>query len=1012
MIAAFVRRPIGSILLCMALLLAGTASFFKLPVATLPHADFPVIVVQASLPGANPDTMASTVATPLERALGAISGVNEITSNSSLGSARVIVQFDLARDIDGAARDVQAAINAARPSLPSGMSSNPVYRKINPADAPIAIFALRSPTTPPEAMFDLANTVLAQRLSQISGVGQVTVGGGSLPSTKIDVDPSRLAASGLDANAVASAISSTNQYKPLGSLETASGRFQIRANDQLTTSADFAQAPIITPQGPLKISDIGHVYGGAQDSRNFGLSDGMPAVMILVMKQPGSNVIETVDRIKAALPLLQADVPPSMELAFILDGTGIIRASLHEAEKTLLLSSLLVVAVCFVYLRSWRAALIPAVAVPLSLAGACALILALGFSLNNLSVMALIVATGFVVDDAVVVLENISVKLSQGMPPAQAAYFGTKEVAFTVVSMSLSLVAVFIPILFMGGVVGRYLQEFAATLCGAILISMVVSLTATPSLCALILRPIHESAKPFGLAFYARTLEFPIRHKAATLVLLCACLVASGFLFARSPKALLPKQDAGLLIGNIQADQSISFQAMRAKIAQFSELMKRDPDVVTVAAYTGGGAANSATLYGILKPQDERESTLDQIIARLRPTLAGVSGAQLFLQGGGESRSGSRSGNATYQYTVQADDAAYLRASEPKVRQILARLPELEDVSTDTNAKGRQIRIDFDRDAMARLGVSIRAADAAIASLFAQRLATTVYGAMNQYRVVVQAPPELFEGPASLSLVHVQAKPPGSTTSKAIPLSAFATWSESAAPLSVNHQAQLPSTTVSFNLPEGVALSEASIAIERAMASEAPSGLIGGFSGGAKLFKDTLANQPYLIAAALLVVYIVLGMLYENLRHPWTILSTIPSAAAGAMLALWITGTEFSIVALIGIILLIGIVKKNAIMVVDFAVEARARGASPEEAIREACLRRYRPIMMTTMAALLGALPMAFGSGVGFELRAPLGVAISGGLLLSQLVTLYSTASVYLLLEPREPAPKGVPHET
>ena len=1005
MISLFCRRPVAALLLSLSILLLGALALQKLPVSALPQAEFPVIIVQAQLPGASPDIIASAVATPLERALGSISGVNEITSTCQLGSCTIAIQFDLARPIDSAAQDVQAALSAANKLLPAGMPSPPVYRKINPADAPILILSLSSPTQGRAAMYDLASTVLAQKLSRIQGVGQVNVGGGSLPALRADLDPAALYAAGIDAESVRAAVAANNPPTPLGAYSQGPVSLRIASNDQIKTPAQLAQIPLKTDsQGRiLRLSAVANARSGSQDERASAFSDGNPAVMLIVFKQPGSNVVETVERIAKAMPELNSQIPASMKLEIRSDTTKSVKASVHEAAKSLWIACALVTLVALAFLRNARAALATAISVPISLFGAIAAMLPLGFSINNLSLMALIVAAGFVVDDAVVVVENICKKIEAGMPPPQAAYAGASEVAFTVVSMSLSLIAVFIPILFMNGIIGRYFFEFSATMAAAILASLAVSLTAVPAFCARFLLP-SKATKPRAAFFaaalcaYEKLLAASLRRPKSMAASLAFVLAGSFWLAGLIPKGFFPIQDTGMLMGGAQADQAISFEAMSAKVQAYSKIILEDPDVEHVSATLGSGggpgskAGNSASFFVSLKPKSERASGSEQIIARLRPKLAKIAGSQLFLQSSGDMRMGGRSANALFQYTLQADDANLLRKAEIQARALFAALPELADVGTDANDKGSQTLLEYDRDALARAGIAVRQADANLSALYSQRIAGAIFEPMNQYRIVLAAPAQDSDSPGTLALA---AASNGSGLAK---FADFATWSQASAPLTAAHQSLRPAVTVSFNLAAGKSLSEASAAVENA-ARSLPAGVSGSFAGQAKFFKDTFSNQPMLIAGALAAIYIVLGILYESLRHPLTILTTIPGAAAGALIALYATGTEFSLIAMIGIILLVGIVKKNAIMLIDRAIDLERSGTPFAESLARASRERIRPILMTTLAAMLGAVPLITGSVAdGGEMRAPLGITIIGGLALSQLLSLFTTPALHALV--------------
>jgi multidrug efflux pump len=1006
--APFIERPVATTLLTLGIALTGAVAFNLLPVSPLPQVDFPTIAVRASLPGASPETMAATVATPLERALGRIAGVTEMTSSSSLGSTGITIQFDLDRDIDGAARDVMASINAARSLLPTGLPSNPTYRKVNPADAPIMVLALTSNSMTRVQMYDAASTILAQKLSQVDGVGQVSVGGSSLPAVRVELNPAALNKYGIGTEDVRNAISTTNANRPKGVVEDGDRHWQIGANDQAKTAAEYLPLIIAYRDGtPVRLSDLAEVKDSEQDLRNAGSANGRPSVLLTIYRQPGANIIATVERIKALLPLLRASIPSAIDVWIALDRTPTIRASLREVEKTLAISTGLVIMVVFLFLRNGRAALIPSVAVPVSLIGTFGVMYLCNYSLDHLSLMALTIATGFVVDDAIVVLENISRHIEEGVPPREAALLGAREVSFTVLSMSVSLIAVFIPILLMGGIVGRLFREFAVTLSVAILISMVISLTTTPMMCARLLRReperkhgrLHQaSERAFEgmLRVYKRTLGWSLRHSWLMIVVLLATVCLNVYLYVIVPKGFFPQQDTGRLTGYIQADQSISFQAMQKKLADFIEIVRADPAVENVIGSTGGGQRNSGAMFIQLKPLKERKLSIDLVMARLRGQLAKEPGANLYLQPVQDIRIGGRQSNALYQYTIQADDLSELRAWEPRIRRALSELPELVDVNTDQQDKGLQTSLIIDRDSASRLGVTPNLIDSTLNDLFGQRQVSTIYNPLNQYRVVMEAAPEYWQSPEILKDVYVS-----TSSGSQVPLSAFARYGPTNTPLAVNHQGQFAASTISFNLPPGVSLSEAT----RAVAYEldrigVPISIHGSFQGTARAFQSSLDSQPWLILTALLTVYIVLGILYESYVHPITILSTLPSAGVGALLALLICRTEFSIIALIGVILLIGIVKKNAIMMIDFALEAeRARGLRPEEAIFQACLLRFRPIMMTTMAALFGAIPLAIGTGDGAELRQPLGISIVGGLIVSQMLTLYTTPAVYIYLD-------------
>ena len=1007
--APFIHRPVATTLVTIGVTLAGAIAFFLLPVSPLPQVDFPTVSVQAALPGASPETMAATVATPLERALGRIAGVTEITSSSSLGNTRVTLQFDLDRNIDGAARDVQAAVNAARTLLPTSLPSNPTYRKVNPADAPIMILALTSPTLSRGQMYDSASTVLAQRLAQVDGIGQVTIGGGALPAVRAELDPNRLSQSGIGLEEVRAAIVGTNANRPLGAVEQGDRYWQIGANDQAKTANEYR--PLIIRyrnNAGVRLGDVADVQDSVQDVRNYGAANGRPSVLLILYRQPGANIITTVDKVRELLPHLRAMIPPAIDLDVVLDRTPTIRGSLREVERTLLTSVGLVILVVFLFLRRVRAAIIPTVAVPVSLIGTFGVMYLCGYSLDNLSLMALTVATGFVVDDAIVVLENIVRHMESGKSPMAAALLGAREIGFTVISISLSLVAVFIPVLLMGGIVGRLFREFAVTLSVAILVSMVVSLTATPAMAAHLLRPQVKNPTPGRLARwggkllhglmkgYRRSLAWSLRHGPVMLIILALTVGLNVYLYNTIRKGFFPQQDTGRIMGSIQADQSISFQSMQQKLKDFMAIVQEDPAVETVTGFTGGGQRNTGMMFIGLKPLRERQMSVDKVVGRLRGKLSHEPGANLFLVPVQDVRIGGRQSNAQYQYTLQADDLDDLRTWEPRIRRVLSQMPELVDVNTDQQDKGLQTSLVIDRDTASRLGLNMRNIDTTLNDAFGQRQVSTIYNPLNQYRVVMELAPAFLQNPETLKSINFT-----TATGAQVPLSAFARLETTNTPLSVNHQGGFPASTISFNLPEGTSLGQAAKAIDRVMAEQGvPTSIHGSFQGTAKAFQTSLASQPLLILVALITIYIVLGVLYESLLHPLTIISTLPSAGVGALLALLAFDTEFSVIALIGVILLIGIVKKNAIMMIDFAIERQRRlGVSAADAIFRAGLLRFRPIMMTTMAAIFGAIPLALGSGDGAELRVPLGISIVGGLVVSQMLTLYTTPVVYVALD-------------
>jgi multidrug efflux pump len=1008
--APFIKRPIGTSLLAAALLMSGILAFNFLPVAPLPQVEFPVISVNAGLPGASPETMASAVATPLERQFGRIAGVNQMTSTSQLGSTNIVLQFDLSRNIDAAGRDVQAAINAARSQLPANLPGNPSYRKVNPADAPILILALTSDTITLPNIYDAADSILSQKLAQIQGVGQVFVGGGARPAVRAEVNPMLANKLGIGLDTIRTALGAANANRPKGELAGPVNAWSIDATDQIFKANEYRNLIVsYNNNAPVRLGDVADVEDSVEDIHNVGLSSGKPAVLIIIFRQPGANIIETVDHVREELPVLKSSISPGIDLGIVLDRTTTVRASVHDIELTLIISVILVILVVFAFLRTFRATVIPSVAVPLSLIGTFGVMYLLGYSLDNLSLMALAISTGFVVDDAIVVLENITRYLEQGMSPVQAAYRGAREIGFTVLSMSTSLIAVFIPILLMGGIVGRLFREFAVVLSVAIGVSLLISLTTTPTMCAKFLRasvadekhgPIYrfsEWAFDSTLAAYRRSLDWVLRHRPLTLLITIATACLSVYLYILVPKGFFPQQDTGRVTGSVQAGQDISFQAMREKMKQFVNLVTQDPAVNTVVAFAGGNTAyNNGRMFITLKPISDRKISADQVIARMRRKLSVVPGANLYMQSAQDLTIGGRQSQAQFQYTLQGENLQELNQWAPRLLQKLRSLPQLTQVNTDQQDKGLQQDVVIDRDTAARLGVTTAAIDNALYDAFGQRQVSIMYRQLNQYHVVMEVAPEFAHSPEALESIYVR-----SSAGTPVPLAAFTHFGTSNAALAVSHQGQYPSVTISFNLAPGVSLGQATDLIDKAERSIGfPVTINASFQGTAAAFQSSLSSQPVLILAALLTVYIVLGVLYESYIHPITILSTLPSAGVGAILALLISGNELNVIGMIGIILLIGIVKKNAIMMIDFALDVeRNHGKSAVEAIREACLLRFRPIMMTTMAALLGGLPLAIGSGTGSELRRPLGITIIGGLIVSQMLTLFTTPVVYIYMD-------------
>jgi multidrug efflux pump len=1002
----FIRRPIATTLLTLAVALSGILAFTKLPVSPLPQIDFPTISVSGSLPGASPEIVASSIATPLERQFGHIAGVTEMTSSSTLGSTSVTLQFDLSRNIDAAARDVQAAINAARANLPANLPSNPTYRKVNPSDAPILLIAMTSATATKGMMYDAGSTILAQKISQVDGVGQVTVGGSSLPGVRVEVNPTALNKYGIGLESIRTVLSNANANKPKGHFENDASRWTVEDNDQLFNAVDYR--PLIVAyrnQAPVRVADVADVVDSVEDIHTAGYANGKPSVLLVIFREPGANIIDTVDRINALLPALRSSISPAIHLDVVMDRTTTIRASIHDVEFTLVIAIVLVIVVVFVFLRDLRTMLIPGVAVPVSLIGTFGIMYLLGFSLDNLSLMALTISTGFVVDDAIVVTENITRHLELGLSPLEAALKGSREIGFTVLSISLSLVAVFIPILLMPGIVGRLFREFAITLAVAILVSMVVSLVTTPMMCALLLRKEQKHGRLYNfsenifnriLRAYEYTLDRVLLHPFLTLMVLLATIALNVYLFMIIPKGFFPDQDTGRLQGSMLADQDTSFTAMNQRLQQMIKIVLDDPATQSLAGFTGGGGGlNTARMFITLKDLKDRKSA-DEIIAGLRPKLAKIPGATLYLQSAQDLRIGGRAGNAEYQYTLQSDDFKEVAEWAPKLLAELKKIPILTDVNSDQQNLGLQSQLVYDRDMAARFGISASLLDNTLYDAFGQRQVSTMYRSLNQYHVVMEASPEYDLNAEALRNIYVS-----SSSGQQVPLSALARNESTTAPLTINHQGPYSAVTLSFNLAPGKALGDAVDAINGAKSKISfPESVRGDFAGTAKAYQGLFPAEFYLIGLALLSVYIILGILYESFIHPFTIISALPPAGVGAVLALLVTGTDLSLIAVIGVILLIGIVKKNAIMMIDFALAAeRDEGKNSRDSIYEACQLRFRPILMTTMAAILGAVPLAFDRGTGFELRRPLGIAIIGGLILSQILTLYTTPVVYLYMD-------------
>jgi len=1007
--APFIFRPVGTTLITLAIVLAGAIAFGVLPVSPLPQVDFPTIAVVANLPGGSAEIMASSVATPLERQFGHIAGVTEMTSASSLGTTAITIQFDLNRDIDGAARDVEAAINAARSYLPTNLPSNPTYRKVNPADAPIMILGLTSDKFGPDKLYDAASTVIQQKLSQMSGVGQVSVGGGALPSVRVDVNPTQLASRGLTLAGIKSVLSLQNSDMPRGQLTNGIATADILANDQISHASDYQPLVIGYSNGAaVRLSDVAQVTDSVQNVRAAGYLNGKRAVMIIIFRQPGANIIKTNDNIRAQLPAIRASIPSGIETTIVLDRTTTIRASVHDVETTLLISIALVIAVVFIFLRNARVTMIPSVVMPAALVGTFAVMYLCGYSIDNLSLMALTIATGFVVDDAIVVMENISRHLEQGMKPLQAAMKGAQEIGFTILSISISLVAVFIPLLFMGGIVGRLFREFAVTLSTAIVVSMLISLTTTPMMCAYLLRSereqqhgrlyrANERAFEWLLAVYRRSLQWVLGHPRLTMIVLLLTIALNAVLMVTLPKGFFPQQDTGAIVGGVQGPQDSSFPAMDNSIKQIVGVIKSDPAVANVIAFTGGnGATNTGFIYMALNPLSQRKVSAAQVIGRLRPKFNRLPVASAFLQAAQDLRIGGRSGNAMYQYTLQSDSGQDLAQWGPTLLKEMKRLPGFQDVNSDQQNGGLDEMLTYDRKSAAKLGLTVQALDTDLYSAFGQSEVSVIYTQLNQYYVVLEVAPQYWQSPAGLQDTYLASASGGN-----IPLMALTSAHATTTALAVNHTGLFPSVTVSFNLSPDVSLSDATLRIRQMQQRlGTPSSIQGFFAGTLLAYQQSLSTEPILVLAALLSVYIVLGILYESLVHPLTIISSLPPASVGAMLALMLFRQDLNVISIIGIVLLIGIVKKNAIMLIDFALQAeRQEGKNTADSIFEACMLRFRPILMTTMAALFGAVPLAFGTGTGSELRRPLGIAIIGGLIVSQLLTLYTTPVVYLYMD-------------